>query len=105
MCSCTAHSTLTGSTAPSTACRACSYQNEMALRGHGYPYSPPAALSSAGIDKSVSTWGLGELCGNLTLGGLTCFEIPQSLAKPSQLGNTVFLALTPMSQAVDAGRD
>lgn len=64
MSSCTAHSTLTGSTALSTAYGACSYKNEMAPRGHGYPRFPPAALSSAGIDKSVILiWGLGDLCG------------------------------------------
>lgn len=57
---------------------ACSYKNEMAPRGHGYPRFPPAALSSAGIDKSVILiWGLGDLA----LGGLTCFEIPPEPCK------------------------
>lgn len=31
----------------------------------------------------------------LALGGLTCFEIPQSFAKPSQFGNTVFSGPLP----------
>lgn len=42
---------------------------------------------------------------HLALGGLTCFKITQSPAKPSQLSNMALPLGTQMSQPVNAGRD
>ena len=79
----------------------------MAPCGYSCLRFPPATLSSAGIDKLITpVWRLGVLClKHLVLGSLTCSEITQSPAKPTQLSNTALSALTQMSQAVNAVRD
>lgn len=81
-----------------------SYRNETALRDYNCLCFPPVVLFSGGIDKSIILIILtGSFMWCLALCGLTCSEITQSPAKPTQLSNTALPALTQMSRAVNAG--